>query len=101
MEEESPNSSQKIINSPKGKKKYSKYKSSGQQLGGPHKAQRGHTLAEEDLTHLVVEDDDHEERERWATEVRKGNLMSNLRPCYKRFACIPYLGIRECYKCYK
>ena len=35
-----------------------------------------HTLAEEDLTCLVVEDDDHKERERWATEVREGNLTS-------------------------
>jgi len=39
-------------------------------------AREDHTLAEEDLTRLVVEDDDHEERERWATEVREGNLTS-------------------------
>ena len=35
-----------------------------------------HSLTEEDLTSLVVEDDDHEEGEGWASEVREGDLTS-------------------------
>ena len=41
------------------------------------RAGENHTLTEERLTGLIVEDNDHEEREGWASEMGEGNLTSS------------------------